>query len=55
MKAAAALLKWCQTAAVLLEGHMQVGMISPIGVIGVAMWSISRWLIFTQDMGMLLH
>ena len=61
MEAAAAVLKWSQTAAVLLEGHVQgvwlpwkVWMISPIGVIGVAIWSICRWLILTQDMGMLL-
>ena len=62
MEAAAAVLKWSQTDAVLQEGHMQGvlastkgWMISPIGVIGVAIWSICRWLILTQDMGMFLH
>ena len=61
-EAAAAVLKWSQTAAVLLEGHMQGvltsmkgWMISSVGVIGVAIWSICRWLMLTQDMGMLLH
>ena len=29
-------------------------MISPVGVIGVSIWSICRWLMLTQDMGMLL-
>ena len=29
-------------------------MISPIRVIGVAIWSIYGWLILIQDMGMLL-
>ena len=29
-------------------------MISPIGVIGVAIWSLCGWLIVTIDMGMLL-
>ena len=29
-------------------------MISPIRVIGVAIWSICGWLILIQDMGMLL-
>ena len=62
MEATAAVLKWSQTAAVLLGGHMQgvlasiIGwMISPIGVIGISIRSICRWFILTHDIGMLLH
>ena len=29
-------------------------MISSVGVIGVAIWSICGWIILVQDMGMLL-
>ena len=62
VEAATAVLRWSQIAVVLLGGHMQGVLASmivsddpPIGVIGVAIRSICRWLILTQDMGMLLH
>ena len=49
VEAAAVVLKWSQTAAVLLEGHMQgvlasmtVWMVFPIRVVGVAIWSNYR-------------
>ena len=59
---AAVMLKWSQIAVVLLGRHMQGVLASMKGwddfsnwVIGVAIWSICRWLILTQDIGMLLH